>query len=86
MQGSGLTPGAPVFLGFTLSGQGSFGSAFGIIRIAPPVVLIPLTADSAGDVTLPVGIPPGVAGLAVFSEGLDLVSGLRTSLFAGTVL
>ena len=70
---AGAVAGSAVAIGMSLQGPGPVPTAFGAIHLTPPIVLFPtLTVGVSGTVALPVPIPTGVVGLAVWTHAIEL--------------
>ncbi|MGB0953219.1 MAG: cupredoxin domain-containing protein [Planctomycetota bacterium] len=73
---SGANPGGTVILGYSLAGNGPFSIAMGTLSLSPPFnQLPPLTADAAGNASMPVTIPAGLAGSTVHLHGAEMFGG-----------
>jgi hypothetical protein len=79
------TPSGPLFVGYSLTGQGPFPSYWGLIDLSPPVLTFTVMADAQGGVSMPLAVPPALAGERVWMKALDLVGSHPTTSFTGIV-
>ncbi|RMH03318.1 MAG: hypothetical protein D6702_06340 [Planctomycetota bacterium] len=69
------TPNGIVRHGYSLAGGGPISTPYGDLLLSPPYVeLPPLTADSAGNASISLPVPPPAAGATVWLHAFDLGS------------
>lgn len=84
---SGATAGGTVILGYSLSGAGPTTTPFGVVDMSAPIsTLVTLTADGAGNASFSPTVPGGAAGATLYTQGVDLGSGVLTNSLAMPVL
>ncbi|PCJ52193.1 MAG: hypothetical protein COA70_12735 [Planctomycetota bacterium] len=84
---SGATAGGGVILGYSLTGAGPTATPYGLVDMTAPInTLATLTADGAGLATFSPTVPGGVAGLTLYTQAVDLGSGLLTNSLAELIL
>lgn len=79
------TPGGVLFVGYSLAGQGPFPSYWGLVDLAPPISTFTVFADAAGQVSVPLVVPPAFAGTRLWMKGLDVLGSAPTTTFMGVV-
>lgn len=79
------TPSGPLFVGYSITGQGPFPSYWGLIDLTPPVLSFTVMADAQGDVSLPLTVPPALAGERIWMKALDVLGSHPTTTFMGVV-
>lgn len=83
----GATAGGGVLLGYSLTGAGPTLTAYGMVEMSLPIMQLGnLSANPSGEAVLSTGIPPRAAGLTVYSQAVDLVSGQLTNPIAESIL
>ena len=84
---TGATPLNLVRLGYSIAGPGPTNTVFGPVAMSPPISLLgDLMADSNGIAQTQAPVPSGVAGVVLYTQGVDLASGLLTNPLAETIL
>lgn len=84
---NGATAGGTVMLGYSLLGPGPTATPYGSVDMTAPInTLATLTADINGDAAFSPVVPGGVAGVTLYTQGLDLASGTLTNSLAELVL
>ncbi len=69
-------PGNGVIIGYSLVGPGPTSTAFGDVDMTPPIGQLPMqVADALGEVHLPLGVPPTLAGATVWTQCVELTGG-----------
>ena len=70
---SAAVPGDSVILAYSLTGAGPLPSPFGTVALTPPLTLLALgQADTNGDFSASVPVPPGITGLNLWVQALEL--------------
>ncbi|MHC4823086.1 MAG: hypothetical protein ACYTEP_03610 [Planctomycetota bacterium] len=83
----GATPGGTVLIGYSSAGAGPTATPFGAVDMSAPIRQFPtLVADPTGTADFSVNIPPGAVGVTLYTQGVDLGSGILTNSLAETVL
>ncbi|HJM39914.1 MAG TPA: hypothetical protein QGG59_07350 [Planctomycetota bacterium] len=83
---SNCTPGNNVIIGYSLTGSGPTQTMFGDVDMSPPIGQFPAqVVDQNGDVHHQVTIPPGAAGLTVYSQCVEL-TGAGTGNLANSLV
>ncbi len=70
-QSSGITPNQLAWLGMSLQGPGPWLSPYGLANLSPPVMSLPMLANSAGDASLHVSVPLSFQGRAIWFQIAD---------------
>lgn len=80
---SGGTAFGSVALAYSVTGAGPTTTPYGVLDLSAPInVLAILTADVNGDANLSPIVPGGLTGVTLYSQGVDLTSGLLTNSLA----
>ncbi|MEM7310325.1 MAG: galactose oxidase-like domain-containing protein [Planctomycetota bacterium] len=87
---AGATPGGLVAIAYSLTGPGPLqvGLACGSVQIelGLPVLLGAPSADPAGDASIPgIAVPPGISGLPIWFDALDLTDCSSTNGVAAVI-
>ncbi len=83
---SGATPFGQILLGYSLTGAGPTNTQYGVVNMSLPIrVLASLSADANGDAVFSPSVPSGTGGLTLYTQGLDLGSGVLTNSLAPVV-
>ena len=70
---SGAAPGNVVQIGISFDGAGPLPTPFGNVNLTPPIfVLASLVAGPAGQVTFSQPVPPGMQGVLVYTQAVEL--------------
>lgn len=73
---SGANPGGLVIIGYSLTGAGPTSLAMGTLSLSPPFNQLPgQIADAAGDVSMAVNLPAGMAGATVHLHAAEMFGG-----------
>jgi hypothetical protein len=81
------TPLGSVLVGYSLAGAGPTMTPYGLVDMSPPISVLPtLTADAGGTATMSTGVPLRATGWTVYTQGVDIGSGLLTNSLAQVVL
>jgi len=70
----GATPAAPIVLAWNIAGQGEVPSPWGIADLAEPFFVLPWATDISGVASLTIGVPPGLTGLPIWIQALDVIT------------
>ncbi len=81
-----VTPNGSVIIGYSLAGPGPTMTPYGLVDMSLPILqLPPLIAYSNGTVSYVQAIPLTAAGLTIYTQAVDLSSGLLSNSIAEVV-
>ncbi|MCH2112773.1 MAG: CotH kinase family protein [Planctomycetes bacterium] len=73
---AGAIPGSGVHVAWSATGPGPTSTAYGILELSRPIFSLPVFSASASGIgSLEVALPPTSAGLPIWLQALDMVSG-----------
>ena len=77
---SACTPSGQVFVASSLTGPGPLQTVFGPVSLSAPIMLFPEhVANASGEVSLPLRVPAGMAGLTVWLQAVDVGKALLSN-------
>ena len=80
------TAGGPIILGFSRAGAGPVQTPYGLVELSFPITqLPPVYANASGVMTIDLGVPANSTGMTLYSQGVDLTSGLLTNALAEVI-
>jgi hypothetical protein len=86
---TGLTPGNPTYLGYTVHGPGPSTTPLGVVSLSHPISQMgPLIADGNGEIHLSQLVPINATGLTLYSQVVEVVgpsTGLMSNARADVV-
>lgn len=81
------TPFGTVFIGYSLTGAGPTSTPYGFVSMSAPInLLVALAMDVSGAATWSTSVPPSATGLTLYTQAVDLGSGVLSNPLAVTVL
>ena len=85
IRATGMTPGALVMVGVSLTGQGPLPSYWGPLDLGGTIYLLGGTADGTGILELTNPIAPSMTGTPVFAKALDMTANLPSTSYFGRI-
>lgn len=85
IKATGLTPGAQLIVGVSLTSQGPLPSYWGPLDLGGPIFVLGTLADGNGEASIANMVHPALSGQPVFAKGLDLGANKPTTSFYGIV-
>ena len=82
---TGASPNGLIVLGVSLQGQGLLASPWGPLQLDGLSVLLPFVTDITGKVNATVPLHPGLQGLPLWVQGIDLNMNYPTSAWGGKI-
>jgi hypothetical protein len=83
---SNATPNSPILIGFTRAGAGPVMTPYGMVDMSFPITPLPVVTTGAnGSVDFQMGIPAGTTGVTIYTQGVDLTSGVLTNSLAEVI-
>lgn len=80
------SPNGVILIGFTRAGPGPVMTPYGMVDMNFPITTLPtMTASPTGEVSFDMGIPAGTTGLTIYTQGVDLTSGVLTTSLAEVI-
>jgi hypothetical protein len=83
----GASPGGNVLIAYSTTGAGPTATAYGFVDMSSPIVQLPmLVADGTGLATTTASLPSSAQGKTLFTQAVDLSSGVLTNSLTEVVL